>query len=87
MSSLEQFWKRNLRNFGLSAGCKIWRPSRPLLKLNINEDDEEGPVFENEQEELETFRSLKFSSGLLRLFRDARNADFQDVCIYTHPRT
>ena len=35
-----------------------------------------------EQEELETIRSFKFPPGLLRFFRDARNADFQDVCIY-----
>jgi hypothetical protein len=29
-----------------------------------NGDDEEGPVFENEQEELETFRSFKFPPGI-----------------------
>ena len=56
--------------------------SSSLIPDGRNGDDEEGPVFENEQEELKTFRSLKFPPGLLRVFRDARNADFQDVRIY-----
>ena len=41
--------------------------------------EEEETIFETEQEELETYRSLNFPAGLLRVLRDARNADFQDV--------
>ncbi len=39
--------------------------SSSLTPDGKNGDDEEGPVFETEQEELETFRSFKFPPGLL----------------------
>lgn len=40
--------------------------------------EEEGPIFEDEQQELETYRSLNLPDGVLRVLRDARNADFRD---------
>ena len=39
--------------------------SSSLTPDGKNADDEEGPIFENEQEESETFRSFKFPPGLL----------------------
>ena len=54
----------------------------PVIKKRIKKRKKEmdgDEIFWSVEEELETYRSLKFSKSLLATLRDARNADFDEV--------
>ena len=41
--------------------------------------EEEGPIYANDQEELETYRSMKLPDGVLRILRDARKKQILEM--------
>jgi hypothetical protein len=68
--------KEEEKNADHSSGPVI---KKKRIKKRKNEIDEDEEIFGSVEEELETYRSLKFSKSLLAALRDARNADFDEV--------